>query len=387
MGSSQGYIDLSYDALGTKLWKTHTVVGSNGLVGTTYSYYDDFVYLGSTLDQVRFDGGHITFSSTGTPQYHYYHQDHLGSVRVVTDASGNVEQRRSYYPFGASFREDATTDGNRIKFCGKELDRMHALNDYDFGARTYLPVLGRFTQMDPLCEKYYNISPYAYCANNPVNYVDPDGRDWYRNNGTKYYTWYDGDEKKEGYTYIGGKGSVLGEFEGIIDNILCGEGGLGLESLYTEGFTFDIAPNKKGGLVGSKERDWDLFDEFVNGTGPEFSVMLDNHPYTEAIKNDDFAKKSQNIVRSRGENGKYTNAARAEFFPWQASLTNPMQFIGTYRYDGYSSKDGRNINNVATDSKSITSLVYHIPFLNNHRRSQSKAFGTTYQFYIWRSKK
>ena len=45
------------------------------------------------------------------------------------------------------------------------------------------------------------------------------------------------------------------------------------------------------------------------------------------------------------------------------------------------------INNVATDSKIITSLGYHIPFLNNHRRSQNKAFGTTYQFYIWRSKK
>ena len=231
------------------------------------------------------------------------------------------------------------------------------------------------------------ISPYAYCNNNPVNAIDPDGRDWYQNDETKYYTWYDGNKERDGYTYIGGKGSVLGEFEDVIDNILCGEGGLGLESLYSEGFTFDIAPNDKGGLIGSKERGWDFFDEFVNGTGPEFSVLLDDHPYTEAIKNDDFAKNSQNIVRSRGRNGKYTNVARAEFFPWQASLTNPMQFIGTYRYDGSSSKDGRNINNVATDSKSITSLGYHIPFLNNHRRSQSKAFGTTYQFYIWRSKK
>ncbi len=56
-------------------------------------------------------------------------------------------------------------------------------------------------------------------------------------------------------------------------------------------------------------------------------------------------------------------------------------------HDGYSSKDGQSINSVATDSKSINSLGYHIPLLNNHRRNQRKAFGTTYQFYIWRSKK
>jgi len=46
-------------------------------------------------------------------------------------------------------------------------------------ARTYDPILARFTTMDPLCEKYYSISPYAYCGNNPVNRIDPDGRDDY----------------------------------------------------------------------------------------------------------------------------------------------------------------------------------------------------------------
>ena len=46
----------------------------------------------------------------------------------------------------------------------------------DFGARFYDPATAIFLQQDPLAEKYYNISPYAYCANNPVNFVDPDGR-------------------------------------------------------------------------------------------------------------------------------------------------------------------------------------------------------------------
>ncbi len=53
---------------------------------------------------------------------------------------------------------------------------MHGLNLYDYSARQYDATFGQFTSMDPLCEKYYHISPYTYCAGNPVKYVDPDGR-------------------------------------------------------------------------------------------------------------------------------------------------------------------------------------------------------------------
>jgi hypothetical protein len=51
------------------------------------------------------------------------------------------------------------------------------MNQYDFEARQLDAMIPRFTTMDPLAEKYYSVSPYAYCANNPVKYVDPDGRD------------------------------------------------------------------------------------------------------------------------------------------------------------------------------------------------------------------
>ena len=46
----------------------------------------------------------------------------------------------------------------------------------DNGARQHDPILGRWGRIDPLCEKYYSTSPYAYCVNNPVNAIDPDGR-------------------------------------------------------------------------------------------------------------------------------------------------------------------------------------------------------------------
>ena len=54
---------------------------------------------------------------------------------------------------------------------------MHGLNTYDYGARQYNPVTARWDRMDPLCEKYYNISPYTYCVNNPVKLVDPKGEE------------------------------------------------------------------------------------------------------------------------------------------------------------------------------------------------------------------
>ena len=59
---------------------------------------------------------------------------------------------------------------------GKELDKMHGLNTYDYGARQYNPILAKWDRIDPLCEKYYSVSPYNYCGNNPIILVDPDGK-------------------------------------------------------------------------------------------------------------------------------------------------------------------------------------------------------------------
>ena len=64
------------------------------------------------------------------------------------------------------------------KYGTKELDRQNGLDLYDFEARQQDPMLGRFTTIDPMSEKYYSISPYAYCAGNPVLYGDPSGMKW-----------------------------------------------------------------------------------------------------------------------------------------------------------------------------------------------------------------
>ena len=86
-------------------------------------------------------------------------------------------QRMQYYPFGLPYEAHYQPEEQPYKYGGKEFIELHGYDSYDFDARMYYPALCRFMTMDPLCEKYYSISPYAYCNNNPVNYVDPDGRD------------------------------------------------------------------------------------------------------------------------------------------------------------------------------------------------------------------
>ena len=107
--------------------------------------------------------------------FHFFVRDHKGSVTAVI-GSGSAEQRTRYYPFGGLMTQDCM--GERVsadKYTGKRLDRMHGLDWYDFGARQYDPVYGRFAGIDPLCEKYPHLSPYAYCGNDPVNAIDVDG--------------------------------------------------------------------------------------------------------------------------------------------------------------------------------------------------------------------
>ena len=165
-----------------------------------------------------FDGGYVDFSGNA-PRYCWYTKDHLGSVRAVADADGNVFATYAYRPYGEEFAAmtpaaPVTTnspsqnspsapvshggghlkdnepfyptvtyspaegpDWQPFKFSGKESLTRVGLDLYDFGARMYSPSAMRWMTMDPLCEKHFDISPYVYCFGNPSNVVDPDGRD------------------------------------------------------------------------------------------------------------------------------------------------------------------------------------------------------------------
>jgi RHS repeat-associated protein len=125
--------------------------------------------------------------AVNTGRVEYYHHDALGNVRVVTDEAGRVLERHDYLPFG----EECTTGacaanpgidaGQPRRFAGQQRDPETGLDS--FVARYYAQRVGRFTSLDPVFNWNANLrdpqrwNRYAYGRNNPLRYVDPDGRD------------------------------------------------------------------------------------------------------------------------------------------------------------------------------------------------------------------
>jgi RHS repeat-associated protein len=135
------------------------------------------IFAGSTkvCDVKSVDGGPATLS--------YYHSDHLGSSSVITDQSGQQVAHYEYSPYGAitvnELANGQTGQPANYYFTGKELD---ATGLYFYGARYYDPEIGRFITADTIVQAPYDpqsLNRYAYCRNNPLNYVDPSGHWWF----------------------------------------------------------------------------------------------------------------------------------------------------------------------------------------------------------------
>ena len=159
-------ITYTYAADGTKLKTVHKIGGTT----TTTDYCGNVIYENGVQKLLLTEEGYVTLSDS---KYHYYLKDHQGNNRVVINQSGTVEETNHYYPFGGVFA--STGNAQPYKYNGKEYDSKKGLNWYDYGARHYDAVLGRFTTNDPLAEKYFNTGLYAYCLNNPVRFIDPTG--------------------------------------------------------------------------------------------------------------------------------------------------------------------------------------------------------------------
>ncbi|WP_243350199.1 DUF6443 domain-containing protein [Parabacteroides sp. FAFU027] len=158
-------------------------------------YCGNFIYEQGYLKKILTPDGFLepkfalgNFSASFS-RYYYYLKDHLGNNRVCFQSdylnrpispSYSITQINSYYPFGqetdANYKNGYDASNQPYLYNGKEIDRMNGLNMLDYGARWYDPTIGRWSAVDPLAEKYPNVSPYVYCENNPVNYIDPDGR-------------------------------------------------------------------------------------------------------------------------------------------------------------------------------------------------------------------
>jgi len=195
MQFKQGHgINYGYDASGTKrVVDAYTAVegvtvppGTTETVSVLYHSGQDYcgnaVYFGSGTGVSRLftPEGYINrqYGVTGNWIYYYTLKDHLGSVRYEFKGDGTNVGYTHYYPSGIEFTDPGTnsqTLQSKERYNDKELQTDFGLNWYDVVARTFDPAVGRLWQPDPLAEKYPWISPYAWCANNPLKYVDLRG--------------------------------------------------------------------------------------------------------------------------------------------------------------------------------------------------------------------
>ncbi len=219
--SGIGTVSFTHDVLGRMTADGHSgtsieynhldlprkIIG-NGGISVEYSYLSDgskskaersdgtgLVYRGS-LTYRKAANGSLTLEGADVPEgrltpngLRMYVTDHLGSVRAVVDgATGNLYTAKDYEAYGTSSMNATgssylttapTGETFRQGFTGQEDQGPDFSLPYtDYGARQYSPALRRWLVPDPMSEKYYGISPYAYCAGNPVNYTDPSGEDW-----------------------------------------------------------------------------------------------------------------------------------------------------------------------------------------------------------------
>jgi RHS repeat-associated protein len=200
-------IEFLYDGGGTKLKKTVKQ-------GATVQYIQDYVggieYRTDaanvrTLEAIYHSEGRIT-NINGSLKYEYALRDHLGNTRLMFSDKNNdgvitqslaqetitseVTQENSYYPFGLAMEgvwaNTPSVVDNKYTYNGKEINGDFGLELMDYGARFYDAALGRWHSVDPMAEAAPHLTPYRYCFNNPINFIDPNGMFEGTVSGNKY---------------------------------------------------------------------------------------------------------------------------------------------------------------------------------------------------------
>lgn len=203
-----------YDAGGTKLRKTH-IIGNDT---TVTDYCGNVIYENGIPVTLLTEAGYFSLNDN---THHYYLHDHQGNNRVVVSQDGSVEEVNDYYPFGGLL-SSSTASAQPYKYNGKELDRKGGLDWYDYGAKMYDAAIGRWHVVDPSSEKYYGVTPYAYCNNDPVKNIDLNGCDWYLHEATGQLYYNKGMNQKQItfndnlYTRVGAN-NMLGDMKDITE--------------------------------------------------------------------------------------------------------------------------------------------------------------------------
>ncbi|CAM3182518.1 RHS repeat-associated core domain-containing protein [Chryseobacterium flavum] len=364
-----------YRADGVKLRKTYTTGGGKGqsttniltdyLDGFQYSYkevlspcewcrtsvaYEQEAYKGADL----LDPGTITpswnldfvptsegFYSFTENRYIYQYKDHLGNARVnyAKNSAGVLEitDSNNYYPFGLNHigGGKGLLGGYRnYKYNGKELQETGM---YDYGARLYMPDIGRWGVVDPLAEQMRRHSSYNYAFNNPIRFIDPDGRqgtDWIRQDGVWRYdekvTTVEQAQKIKGVDGFAKNGTVFANVsvDGGTPSAYAqlNEGGsitkLGADDLASMNVALNLLPMSMGGTSTTwTQETFQIFTGGANETDP--NTMNKVLPGDKLETNNMFEYILNGFNRSRtpkGEDGLY------QFGIDMQGIGNPFNF-------------------------------------------------------------
>jgi RHS repeat-associated protein len=141
----------------------------------TLHVMDDTRRIAIVETKTREDGNQV---ANPTSVQRYQLSNNIESTALELDENANIISYEEYYPYGDTSyragRSASEVSQKRYRYTGKEKDDESGL--YYYGARYYSSIIGIFISVDPEFEEYLWISSYAYCANNPVKYIDPDGR-------------------------------------------------------------------------------------------------------------------------------------------------------------------------------------------------------------------
>jgi RHS repeat-associated protein len=171
---ANGTLTYTYDAAGNKLRKISVISG----VTKTTDYTAGIEYDGATTDTLNFiqtEEGKAA-KAGGIYDYTYYLGDNLGNTRITfgTKTGATVTyQSDDYYPFGMEINNNVTSPKNEYLYNRKEL--QEETQEYDYGARFYDPIIGRFTTEDKLADKYPQYTQYQIAGNEVTVAIDRDG--------------------------------------------------------------------------------------------------------------------------------------------------------------------------------------------------------------------
>lgn len=177
-----GTLKIDYDAAGNKIRRT--LITSTT---TEVRYHDDGIhYLNNQIESIRSDEGRWVPKFGGGFRAEYSIKDHLNNVRLrfsdlnddgQIDYNSEILENHHYYPFGLKLQlDDLVISNSPYQFGNKEMHEEMSIEWLDFGTRWYDPAMGRWNSVDPKAEDFFDLTAYNYAFNNPIKWIDPDGK-------------------------------------------------------------------------------------------------------------------------------------------------------------------------------------------------------------------